>query len=156
SGGTVQINVGGPPTDRVLASFHSNLSPGAGNYALVRTAATRAASLHAPMIEGTLSSAGLLRSSFVGFVSATAMLGFGALAVLIGVVRIDRGISLNRPVAFLVVELLILALVILFATRARMKGRSRRAERYLKWLEGATTSLRMDVSSARRTSAEDV
>jgi uncharacterized protein (TIGR04222 family) len=104
---------------------------------------------------GELESAGLLRSERAVRSLQAIMWATGGLLLAIGAIRMMRGISLGRPVAFLLMEMVGVAVASGFLSMRPLRE-SRRTRDYLGWLEDATASVRMDVRAGRRGDPESV
>lgn len=75
------------------------------------------------------------------------------LVVWLGGLRVVRGVMLDRPVAFLVLLLLAVTAVSLWLAFPAKK--TTHAERYLAWLDGATTSLRANATQGAARTEHD-
>ena len=123
------VNAQGRYSDPLLGALHGMMRPGPATCMAVRACALEAAQQHQPSLEALLAQTGLARSGLVSFIAAGSLLTAGLFVELIAFLRL---------------------------VLARAKARSSRADRYLRWLDGATTSLRIDVVGGRRSTAEDV
>lgn len=114
-----------------------------------RIAETRAAAMSRELL-----AAGLHRPA-TRLAAGVAVFGLAAGGVLLlGLLRLARGLSLGRPVAFLGLELAALFVICLVA--ARPERRTVTGDRYLKWLHDSTRSLREDVRTNVAARRDDV
>ena len=113
--------------DPLLADFQRQMGSGASTMRHLRPIALGVAKNHKARLEATLEQAGLLRAAPVKLVAVASILAAGFIVELMALMRLERGLSLNRPVTFLVIEMLIFAGVVLLAARARVRARSGRA-----------------------------
>lgn len=156
NGTSLTVSSGSPPSDPILADFHTALSWIGDSYLGIRRAAKGIAQRYAPELRASMARAGFERSrNMRTFVSALIVVA-GAAMLFVGVVRCARARELHRPHGFLVVEMAALAVATSFVAKRRWESRSARADQYLSWLGNATRSLRQDVLSGRRTSSEEV
>src|SRR5205085_7814139 len=108
-------------------------------------------------LEALLDRAGLARGTLPRFVNAGSIVAAGAFLGFIGLVRCVRAMEVtHNPFMFLLVEMFVIGAVVFIVTKLKWRAPSTRAASYLAWLNDATTSLRMDVNSGRRTSAEEI
>lgn len=96
-----------------------------------------------------LEAVGLLRSEQTVRRLRAIVWAAGSLLLTIGAIRTLRGISLNRPVALLVTEMIGVTVVCALLAARSLRDSSLKAE-YLGWLHDATASLRSDVYAGRR------
>jgi uncharacterized protein (TIGR04222 family) len=144
------------PADPLLNELHAKLDGVTHDFAAVHAKAFRAATKYEPALKELLGRAGLARDAAVRLALGGAVACAGLVALTVGFVRCWRAEILGRPYTFLALEMLTAAaLTAIYASRRARRGRSRRADRYLAWLDDITTSLRRDVLAGRPVSAEE-
>jgi uncharacterized protein (TIGR04222 family) len=112
-----------------------------------RRAAALVADRKVPELHNDLVGMGLLHSDGARFWAVITYAAIAAVVLGIGAIRTLRGIELDRPVAFLVIEILVFGAVL--AKLARPAKRTSHGEMFLAWVMNSTVSLREDVRSGR-------
>jgi hypothetical protein len=87
---------------------------------------------------------------------ALILAGGGNLAFAVGWIRCARAADLHRPAAFLMLEMLALAVALLFLLRRQARTKTVAARRYLAWLQGVTASVRDEVARGAEEDVETV
>ncbi|HEU4406522.1 MAG TPA: hypothetical protein VFS43_14750 [Polyangiaceae bacterium] len=145
-----------PVADPLLSDLRARLDGVTQSFEVVHAKAIKTAAKHEPAIVRRIEHAGLARAPYVRRTLGALVVGAGFFDVAVGLVRCVRAEALGRPHGFLFLEMITgLALAAVYASRRAEQGRSLRADRYLAWLEGATTSLRRDVLAGRAVSPEE-
>ncbi len=144
------------PRDAALASrgLAAELHATAVTTHQVRSAATIVAARRTGDLERELAELGLLHPPGRMLVGSVAYATVGLSLLGVGALRATRGIELGRPIGFLVLEMIAVAVALfLFRKASRLTSAG---DRYLKWLGASTVSLRHDVYAGRTRRPADV
>jgi uncharacterized protein (TIGR04222 family) len=160
-GDSQHVSVGGtPPSDPLLAKFYGSLTTVRQpqvSQEVARAAAWATADNATDELRAELEAAGLLRSARARRRGKVIVATVGAFVLLVGFLRVVRGVALNHHVGFLLLEIVVTTMaVVVYARRAGREAPSRAGRRYLQWLDATTTSLRRDVATGRRTAPLEV
>jgi uncharacterized protein (TIGR04222 family) len=143
-----------PAIGAFVAELKAKAPTGVTNANDVRVAASSAAASVAASLDLELDDAGLARivpdADQARIIEHLAI----ALNLVVGVVRLVRGALLGHPILFLVIE--ILGFLLYGRASAKRAYPNPRVTAYLKWLEDASYSLRVDVAGGRRRDVVDV
>ena len=158
--GKFTVSGGQRPQLRASVPFYRDLTKEAKSGQVsadtVQSHAKASAAALEPGLESGLAANGLVRSPEIAWaLRLLVWLGGGAI-LLVGLIRVLRAIELNRPFTLLFWELVVVAVTVLVMSFSGKVRDSQVKQRYLSWLDGATTSLQADVTSGRRREARDV
>ncbi|NDD30556.1 MAG: TIGR04222 domain-containing membrane protein, partial [Proteobacteria bacterium] len=109
-----------------------------------------------PRLRQMLRDDGLVPSAETRRRRAVASAAPALVVMALGGLRLVRGVVLDRPVGFLVVEILFVGLVFLIIQKSVVNAPTRRGSRLLEWLVDATRSVRGELGQSPVGSASDV
>lgn len=152
--GTVTIYPMPNETTKASRELAANLHATTATAQQVELAASRVAERISSELARELVELGLLHAASTRAYALFAYASVGALVFAIGAIRALRGLELNRPVGFLMLEVVAVGLVLLVA--ARPKRVTDKGDAYLRWIGDSTHSLRQDVAAGRNQRPTDV
>ena len=158
--GVLVVHTQAPPGEVTARRFFERLVSVAGSerkltVEFARGNATLIAEEKKAELEAELQAAGLYRTKDAEHRIARVVWFVAMPVLLVGLIRAVRGVELDRPIAFLVIEMIVLLAVTAILAAVTTRDSTLKNE-YLQWLEDSTVSLRADVASGRRRDPGDV